>query len=292
MHRKSRYLPPCAFLMALAATGLHAQQLPETAEDIELAKAADAETPKTPMELPPNPPTVTCKDGQLSIVAENSTMGSVLALVHGCIGAAIDAPQGSAGTRMYAKLGPGPANEILQSLLSSTDFDYVIEPSPSNPRAIQTVMIMTRSKDGKDQPLLAADRAMTPQRRAWLEARHNARPYDDITDESHAVEAEPAPVVESVVPVTPAPPDAAAPPPAGAAPPDPAKTATTTATTTADAAPAPPSNDASAAPPDPNGDSPAAKAVQEKITTMQQLFEQRKQQMIQNQAPPQPANPQ
>lgn len=278
--------------MALAATGLHAQQLPETAEDIEVAKAADAETPKIPMELPPNPPTVTCKDGQLSIVAENSTMGSILALVHGCIGAAIDAPQGSAGTRMYAKLGPGPANEILQSLLSSTDFDYVIEPSPSNPHAIQTVMILARSKDSKDQPLLAADRSMTPQRRAWLEARHNARPYDDITDESHAVEAEPAPIVEPVVPVTPAAPEANTPPPAaGTAPADPSKTP---AVATADAAAtsAPPSNDASAAPPDPNGDSPAAKVVQEKINTMQQLFEQRKQQMIQNQPAQQPTSPQ
>jgi len=281
--------------MALAATSLHAQQLPETTADVETAKAAEAERPKTPMELPPNPPTVTCKDGQLSIVAENSTMGSVLALVHGCIGAAIDAPQGSAGTRMYAKLGPGPTNEILQSLLSSTDFDYVIEPSSSNPHAIQTVMIMARTKDGKEEPNLAADRIMTPQRRAWLEARHNARPYDEITDESHAVEAEPPPVVEPVVPAAPAASDANTPPPAGAgtAPADPTKTA---AVATADAAattPAPPSNDASAAPPpDPNGDSPAAKVVQEKINSMQQLFEQRKQQMIQSQAAQQPANPQ
>jgi len=289
--------------MALAASSLHAQQIPETPDDPDAATAAAAEAvrPKLPMELPPTAPNVSCKDGQLTIVAENSTMASVLAAVHGCIGAAIVAPEGSAGTRMYARLGPGPANEILQSLLSDTDFDYVIEPSPSNPQAIQTVLLMARVKDTKDQQL-ATDRNMTPARRAWLDARRNARPYDEINGETRATaEPEAEPVVEPVVAVATPVPDATAPPvaatttdkPADAVSADPAQQAAKAAATpTPDAlpAPAPTSSDVSSSAPDPATTSPAAKEVQDKITTMQQMFEQRKQ-MVQGQ-PATPANPQ
>jgi hypothetical protein len=289
-HRMSRYVPPCVFLLALAVSSLNAQQLPETPDDVDPATPAQVEAPKAPMELPPNPPTVTCKDGQLSIVAENSTMGSVLALVHGCIGAAIDAPLGSSGTRMYAKLGPGPANEILQSLLSSTDFDYVIEPSPSNPHLIQTVMLMARTKDGKEP--IETDRSLTPQRRAWLEARHNARPYDEINDESHALsDGETAPVIEPSAPMPGTPLPDNAPPPANKSPDaaslDPSQQAGKLAATPD----APPQANTDASTTDPASDSPAAKAVQDKVTTMQQMFEQRKQ-LNQGQTPPQSTTPQ
>ncbi len=114
-HRMLWALTGPALLFAMAVAPSSAQQIPDTANTPD--EAAIAAFPKMPVDLPPNAPTVTCKKGQISIVADNATMGSVLSALRPCIGVVIDAPDGSSSTRMYAHLGPGSANEILQSLL-------------------------------------------------------------------------------------------------------------------------------------------------------------------------------
>src|ERR1700688_3804829 len=117
-------------------------------------------------ETPPNPPKVTCKGDQLTIIANNSTLASVLAAVHSCTGVQIDIPQGIADSRVFDQLGPGPAREVLTSMLEAMNLNYVIGSSDANPDKVDSVLLIARVGDG---PAVAGipDRDMSPNRRAW-----------------------------------------------------------------------------------------------------------------------------
>ncbi len=280
-----------AMLLALSTQQVYAQLLPAPTDGAQGEEKAPArpQRPLAPAEMPPNPPKVTCSGGQLAIVADNSTMGSVLAAVRSCINVALDIPEGSSATRMYAALGPGPAYQVLESLLSSTDLDYVIQASESHPETIQTVLLLTRAKD-PNALQGPANVAQTPARRAWLESRRNSGRVQGPDDESSQVETESIvpdvaekappsiPTSDSVVPSSKTI-DAEKPVDTSAA--DTAQTlakAPAVPPTEAAATSTSPSSD-NAAPPvsDPNADSLAAKETQNKITNMEQMFEQRKQ---------------
>ncbi len=172
----------------------------------------------------------------------------------------------------------------------------MIQPSPADPDKIQAVMLMARAKDPKDIRDLpqTSERAMTPARRAWIDARRNLRGTEETEAEVRAadpaptsVEAAPLPAETSAPTTIPSVTAAATPPAAPAPSPKPGDAvATDSSQQLTPGAVAAPTETASAAPvPDTASDSPAAKEVQEKISSMQQLFEQRKQ-MIQAQSAP------
>ena len=102
--------------------------------------------PLTPGQMPPNPPSVTYADGQLTIVAENSRMADILSAVRTQTGAAMDIPPGGGTERVWAQFGPGPARAVLAALLGGTDFDYVIQAADADPARIQSVMLTARTK--------------------------------------------------------------------------------------------------------------------------------------------------
>jgi hypothetical protein len=294
----------CVFTLALGAAYAQAQTSTEPTKPAGNAAVApvtpaSAAKSRLPAEMPAMPPKVTCTGGQLTIVADNSTMSSVFAAIHGCIGATIDLPSGSSSTRMFADLGPGPTTQVLQLLLSSTDLDYVIQLSNSDSSKIQAVLLTARVDD-KDS-LGTAALASTPARRAWLETRRNARRPQEESDGSSSTDSQlsttdtsdPAPVATPIQD-TPAvyrdaKPDAAAivpaiqpgaPLPAGVAGGTPGNNVTPASnadTTPADPNATPAADSNAAAPTDPSTASPVDKETQDKITNMEQLFEKRKQ---------------
>jgi hypothetical protein len=88
-------------------------------------------------------------DGQLKIDALNATLAEVLAKVAALTGVKIDLPEGATSEPMpVVDLGPGPAREILASLLRDSNFDYLILASDKDPEQIQSVVLMTRDKRG------------------------------------------------------------------------------------------------------------------------------------------------
>jgi hypothetical protein len=87
--------------------------------------------------------------GQLRIDAFGSTLADVLTQVAALTGVNIDIPAGAASERMpVVELGPGPARQILASLLSDSNFDYLIQASDADPERIQSVLLMPREKRG------------------------------------------------------------------------------------------------------------------------------------------------
>lgn len=224
---------------------------------------------QTPSESQPNIPMIVCNGTQLTITTNNSTLASVLAEVHKCIGAKIDMPDGAATSRLFDKLGPGPAREVLSSLLSATGFDYVLGLSESNPDKVESVLLMARVMDTPSGA--GADNALSPARRAYLQMRQNGRSG--------------APLAESSLPVATTEPDAVAKDAAAAAPAE-STPANTNQAPSGDQAPASvdggqivPAGSNSTLPN--SGSSPVQSSdTHEQITNMEKLFEQRRQMML------------
>ncbi len=151
------------------------------------ARVATGQTPATG-DPPAGPPTITYVGGQLSIRALDATLAEVLAKVSALTGAKLDVPSNASSDRMpIVELGPGPAREVLASLLDGSNLDYVIQASDADPAKIQCVTVMVREK--KDaRAIEAADRSA----RSPFGRRGSAPP-----------EPEEAPVAENPAPAQP-----------------------------------------------------------------------------------------
>lgn len=103
--------------------------------------------PPTPLTLAQKPavaPKVQYQNGQLSIVAENSTLGDILRAVHQQTGAEMDVPP-NATERVVTNLGPGPSRDVLAKLLNGSSFNYVMLGSATDPNDVRHVIVTSKS---------------------------------------------------------------------------------------------------------------------------------------------------
>jgi hypothetical protein len=103
--------------------------------------------PATLAQSPSVPPQVSYQAGMLTIVAQNSSLGDILREVHKTTGAVIDVPA-TASERVVGQIGPGPAREVLATLLNGTSFNYVLVGSMSDPTTLASVILTTRTAGG------------------------------------------------------------------------------------------------------------------------------------------------
>ena len=243
------------------------------------AAPAPPPPPARPAEMPPKPPKVACQGDTLTISADNSTLESILALVRGCTGARMDVPEGAGKIRSFEQLGPGPVRKVLDELLSGTQYNYVIQSSDENPARVETVLLTMRTSEGpggganSNSKVVSTDIPSTAGRRAWAHMQKFDKPDPNSETDLNAQAAAEAAFGGDAGTPAPAEPPADAGSAQGAAP-----------AAAADDAPA--ATAANAPPPAPAlGISPstdAKSAVQERINSMQQMFDQRRQ-MIQKQ---------
>jgi hypothetical protein len=108
---------------------------------------AIVETPP-PAELtleqkPAVPPTVTYQNRQLTIVAENSTLGDILRAVKAQTGASIELPANT-NARIVNHIGPGPSRDVLAQLLNGTLFNYVLLGTVNDPAAVGKIILIPK----------------------------------------------------------------------------------------------------------------------------------------------------
>jgi len=277
-------------LSALGADGQQSSPSPAATQS-EASAALVLTAKRVPADMPPNPPKVTCDGGQLTISAQNSTLGAVLNAVRGCTGAEIDVPAEASGERLFAEFGPGPVRAVLADFLNSTDFNFVIKASPSDPQKVQMVLLNPRITDSATEVATLAESGtgMTPNRLGWLKARENylksfSAANDEASQPADTASSASPPVETAVSPSGSTPVDTTAsaenPAPVGADPVAPAVSTPALSPATNPIASASSGSDAALN---------QGKSTQEMITDMQRMFEQRKQ-MIQQQAstPPHP----
>jgi hypothetical protein len=100
--------------------------------------------PLTLEQSPPIAPEVSWDGKLLSVKSKNSTLSTILLEVRARTHAVIDIPSGAGAERVVAQLGPASAREVLTSLLSGSNFNYVIVASDSDADAIQSVLLTPR----------------------------------------------------------------------------------------------------------------------------------------------------
>jgi hypothetical protein len=100
--------------------------------------------PLRPEQMPATPPQVIFHNGLLTITAQNSTLGDILRAVRNQTGAAVDVPA-NATERVAGNFGPGPARDVLSSLLNGSHFNYLLLGSATNPDALEHVILTLKS---------------------------------------------------------------------------------------------------------------------------------------------------
>jgi hypothetical protein len=143
--------------LALGAPTAISQQVPATPlsnGDVESAAHARPLTipvpkPRTATTDPPQEASsslqVTADGKLLTIQAKDCTLSEILDAVRAKTGASIDV-SGGTSDHMTVKIGPGPARQVLSSLLAWTDFDYVIQGADADSVAIQSIMLIPKTK--------------------------------------------------------------------------------------------------------------------------------------------------
>lgn len=179
------------FITALTCVTASAKQnhkAHNTAAKKEAPQAAPPTPEPTPEQMPAVPAQVTFKNNQLTILARNSTVGDILRSVHTQTGAMVDAPP-DAKQRIVGQFGPGPARDVLASVLDASGFNYVLLGSATNPNSLQSVIVTVKS----DEPVTTSPAPPEP-----VADNGQADQADQPTETDDA--AEPNPPSESFAP--------------------------------------------------------------------------------------------
>lgn len=149
---KLRFLLVALFSYFLVVVPCHADGRPSAKRQAKQQPTAPQPAPATPAALeqrPAIPPQIAFQNGQLTITAENSTLGDILKGVRAQTGAEVDVP-GNATERVVGHFGPGPARDVLGSLLYGSRFNYVLLGSPSDPSVLDRVILLAKSGAGSE----------------------------------------------------------------------------------------------------------------------------------------------
>jgi len=148
--------------------------------------------PQVPLDsIKPVAPQVSFQNGQLTIVAPNSSLGDILRAVRTQTGAEIDIPA-DAHERVVTRLGPGPARDVIADLLNGSRFNYVLVGSPQDVSALTRVVLVAKSgpenaaPNTPGQPGVAQANNMAPP--PEQEGQPDAQPDAEATDDNAAAE--------------------------------------------------------------------------------------------------------
>lgn len=131
--------------------GMRKRPLKVAPPAVEPAPVLPPAPPPTLEQMPSSPPQIAYTDGQLSIMAQNATLGDILRGVHRQTGAVVDVPS-NATERVVGQFGPGPARDVLASLLNGSHFNYVLLGSATNPTALDRVVLISKANEQAAAP--------------------------------------------------------------------------------------------------------------------------------------------
>ena len=146
--------------------------------------------PPPPEQRPATPPQVAFNGGILTITADNSTLGDILRAVHHQTGATVDVP-GNATERVVGQFGPGPARDVVASLLNGSHFNYVLVGSESDPTGLDRVVLISKPAGDEapvEQARVSGRALQAPQPADNADANDDDAAQDMIPDASEATD--------------------------------------------------------------------------------------------------------
>ena len=183
----------------LTALSFPAAVLSQTAPNSESNPATLTPAP-TLEQQPAQLPTVTFKNGELTIVAYNASLRDIMEMVRTQTGATIEIPP-EATERVFVSLGPGPTRRILDSLLAGSSFNYVLLGSPTDSQALTKVVLVPKPAENSEDGTVAETTTPGQRRVQSAYARRRARPAEDAENVPVPVQQAQAVVDETPSPV-------------------------------------------------------------------------------------------
>jgi hypothetical protein len=104
--------------------------------------------PMSPADMPPVPPQVTFRNGLLTVNAVNSTLASLLTAIRNKTGIEFEGAELASQDRVAISMGPATEGEVLASILSGSNLDYVVMGRPDSPTIVQKVLLTRRTRPG------------------------------------------------------------------------------------------------------------------------------------------------
>ena len=92
------------------------------------------------------------RNGKLTIGANNATLAEVLYEVHRKTGADIPIPSGAERDQVVGNFGPGPARDVMASLLNGSRFNFILLASDTDPSQLRSVVLTARGDAGSQTP--------------------------------------------------------------------------------------------------------------------------------------------
>jgi len=94
--------------------------------------------------------TVNYTQGQLTVVSQNASLGTVLKLISAKTGAVIDLAPELQNEPVIAQIGPSAVREVMTALLDSPKIDYIIMGSGNASGGIERILVRTRQSFGRN----------------------------------------------------------------------------------------------------------------------------------------------
>lgn len=134
---------------------------PVQPQEVDLPPVIPPPPPATVEQKPAQPPTVVWDGKLLTIDGDNSTLAAVLIAVRERTGASVEIPGAAAGERVFVHLGPGPARDVISSLVYGTPFDYIVETAEDDPDTLRKVVLTARGLGDTSTDVVVAGAANT-----------------------------------------------------------------------------------------------------------------------------------
>jgi hypothetical protein len=131
----------CGFALALPLIAQGPMPTPPQSQ------ANDASQHLTPAQMPPNQPTVTFQNGSLTVIAENSTLSSILNAVGKDAGIKLEGNPPE--DRLFGKFGPGSPRDVITQLFSGSHIDYILQGN-NDPNSVASITVNTRGTINAD----------------------------------------------------------------------------------------------------------------------------------------------
>lgn len=132
--------------------------------------------PMRPSDMPPVPPQVSFRNGMLTVQAINSTMSSLLQAIRSKTGIQFEGGENSPD-RVAISAGPAPEGEVLSTIFTGSNFDYVVIGRQDSPGIVQKV-ILTPHRGGPGA-VLANGQPPAPQPQGEPQAADDQTNPDD-----------------------------------------------------------------------------------------------------------------
>jgi hypothetical protein len=159
-------------------------QSPPTTPSLPTTEPSPAQesVPKVPASVP----RVSYQNGELTVLAQNASLGEVLSAVRAATGLRIEGASGS-GERVTAKIGPAPVRDVLLSLLEGSKYDFAMLGSANDPQKVERLVLSPRT--ATSNATYTAQQNTSP---PSAENENPPQPGDDDDDSEGFAPAKPA----------------------------------------------------------------------------------------------------